>query len=153
MSKTELFSNQLIIELPEGFEYMNEEENKSFFPNHIFDYSFILRDKNSVMGIELNDTPLACGDVEERINQYYTLYSRMTPGFVMGEMKIKPSNDVSFGIFSFKSNAPKRDLFNIVMVANFFEKELFVIATGDLNDAEILIPEFIKMIDQMEICK
>lgn len=153
MNKTELYSNKLIMELPEGFDCMNEEEIIKYFSNHKFDYSFISREKNSVIGVFVNDTPLGSDKVDERINQYYATYSRMTPGFVMGEMKIKPSDDVSIAMFSFKSNAPERDLFNIIAVANFLEKELFILASGDMKDVEALMPEFVKMIDKMKICK
>lgn len=153
MSKIDIYNGKLKIDLPDGFEQMNDEENKKFFSEHKLNYSYILREKNTVVGIVVNDVPLNNETVEKRINQYYALYSRMAPGFVMGEMKMKQSEENTFGILSFKSNAPERDLFNIVLVANFNGKELFIIATGNMQDAESLIPKYVKMIDQMVICK
>lgn len=153
MSKKELYEGKLILDLPESFEYMTENELERFFPNTEIDYAYIARNIESVIGIAINDVELNKNDVEQRITDYYNIYSRMTPGFVMGEIKKKDNENNSCAIFSFKSNAPTRDLFNIVSVTNFFGKELFIIISGNMDDSTKLIPECVKMIDSMNICE
>lgn len=130
---------------------MESEDNKLYFNYVPVDYSYIYRDKGLVIGIVKNDNILEQEGVEERVNEYCRLYSRMTPGFVMGEMKIKHDTAHNFGVFTFKSNAPDRDLFNIFSITNYDNKELCLFFSGTYIDAPQYIPLFVELIDKMII--
>ncbi len=145
-----LFDDRLIINIPESFEIMTVDEVKIVFRNTGFNYAFIDRNKNAVMGIVLKDGKLDKEGVEKKISDYYIMYSRLAPGFILGEMKVKYGDRVNIGALTFKSNAPTRDLFNIVSVSNFFDQELFLMFSCNIKDSVYYLPQITKFINEIE---
>ena len=146
-----LFNNELVIYVPEIFESMTGGEMKNIFRDARFNHAFIDRSKNAVIGIALKDEQLYQNEVEQKIKNYYILYSRLAPGFVFGELKLRSEKNINTGILTFKSNAPARDLFNLVSVSNFHDKELFIMFSCNIQDSIYYFPRITNIINEMKI--
>ena len=87
--------------------------------------------------------------VGKRIAEYQSSYARMAPGFVMGELLEKKGKRHNAAILTFKSNAPTRDLYNIVSIMNVEGRELFLTFSCDLQDAPSLMRMTLRIIEDI----
>lgn len=135
------------IKLPEAFRTMTEDEVKMYYNNITFDSAFIEPEKKAVLGIVKNENELEQEQVGKRIAEYQSSYARMAPGFVMGELLEKKGEKHNAAILTFKSNAPMRDLYNIISIMNIEGRELFFTFSCDLQDAPALMRVMLRIIE------
>ena len=143
-----LYEN-ISVNLPDGFRMMTEKEVQMYYNNIRFDNAFIEPEKKAVLGIVKNQNELEQEQVGKRIAEYQSSYARMAPGFVMGELLEKKGERHNAAILTFKSNAPTRDLYNIVAIMNFEGKELFITFSCNLQDASGLMFVALKVIENV----
>ena len=135
------------IKLPEEFRTMTEDEVQMYYNNIAFDSAFIEPEKKAVLGIVKNENELEQEQVGKRIAEYQSSYARMAPGFVMGELLEKKGEKHNAAILTFKSNAPMRDLYNIISIMNIEGRELFFTFSCDLQDAPVLMRVMLRIIE------
>lgn len=145
----EVLYENINVKLPDDFRKMTEEEVKMYYNNITFDSAFIEPEKKAVLGIVKNKNELEQEQVGRRIAEYQSSYARMAPGFVMGELLEKKGERHNAVILTFKSNAPARDLYNIVSVMNMEGKELFLTFSCDLQDAPSLMRVMLRTIEDI----
>lgn len=145
----EVLYENINVKLPDDFRKMTEEEVKMYYNDIIFDSAFIEPEKKAVLGIVKNKNELEQEQVGRRIAEYQSSYARMAPGFVMGELLEKKGERHNAAILTFKSNAPARDLYNIVSVMNMEGKELFLTFSCDLQDAPSLMRVMLRTIEDI----
>lgn len=145
----EVLYENINVKLPDDFRKMTEEEVKMYYNDIIFDSAFIEPEKKAVLGIVKNKNELEQEQVGRRIAEYQSSYARMAPGFVMGELLEKKGERHNAAILTFKSNAPVRDLYNIVSVMNMEGKELFLTFSCDLQDAPSLMRVMLRTIEDI----
>lgn len=150
VNKMEQFICQNIsVKLPDGFKAMAEEEVKLYYNNIKFDSVFIENEKKAVLGIVQSKNNLLAEQVGKRIAEYQSSYARMTPGFVMGELLEKKGEKHNAAILTFKSNAPMRDLYNIVAIMDYEDRELFLTFSCDLRDAQTFMFKILKIVEDI----
>lgn len=137
------------VRLPDEFRTMTEEEVRMYYNNITFDCVFIEPEKKAVLGIVKNNNELEKEQVGKRIAEYQSNYARMAPGFVMGELLEKKGKAHNAAILTFKSNAPTRDLYNIVSIMNMEGRELFLTFSCDLQDAPSLMRMTLRVIEDI----
>ncbi|WP_075720530.1 hypothetical protein [Roseburia sp. 499] len=137
------------VRLPDEFRTMTEEEVRTYYNNITFDCVFIEPEKKAVLGIVKNNNELEKEQVGKRIAEYQSSYARMAPGFVMGELLEKKGKAHNAAILTFKSNAPARDLYNIVSIMNMEGRELFLTFSCDLQDAPFLMRMTLRVIEDI----
>lgn len=142
--------DKLELDLPEGFLPMDESEQGHYFGGGTFPAAYLDREAQAVLGVKLGPRELAEGEISERISEYQQSYQRMAPGFVMGEMRLKEEG-LQAGVLSFKSNAPTRDLLNMVSVASADGEELFVILACGMDDGVAFMRKFVHMVESMRL--
>lgn len=145
----EILYENINVKLPDEFRRMTEEEGKMYYNNITFDSAFIEPEKKAVLGIVKSKNELKQEQVGRRIAEYQSSYARMTPGFVMGELLEKKGERHNAAILTFKSNAPARDLYNIVSIMNMEGTELFLTFSCDLQDAPSLMGVMLKIIEDI----
>lgn len=146
-----LYNHRLILPVSDFFEDMLEDERNIYFNGALCDYAYIMREKNALISVTLNEMDLSQSDVERRISAYHATYSRLAPGFVFGEMKIKSVGATNTAVLSFKSNALERDLYNLVIVSNLSDKELVITFHCDIRDSFFFTPIVAKMLNEMQV--
>lgn len=148
--KLELFEN-LQIEITDEYDEMNKQEVAQYYKNLAINYAYINREKNSVICFVLLENTLEKINVQRKITEYQQYYSRMIPGFRMGELMLRRTDKFNTGVLTFQSNAPTRTLFNLMAVSNLNDKELVMNMCCDMNDAIEMLPKFVKMVNSMKV--
>lgn len=142
------YMNSMELTLPDSFQEMDDKEISTYYGNQTgIEAGFIEKESETVLAVKLNDRELKKGYVEERIQEYFHFYSRMAPGFVSGEVVAKKEMEHDIALMTFKSNAPTRDLFNIVAVSNLNDKEVFITGSCNMTQAINKIDVFMKIIN------
>lgn len=142
--------DKLEMDLPKGFSLMDESEQGHYFGGGTFPLAYCDREAQAVLGVKLGPRELAEGEVPGRISEYQQSYQRMAPGFAMGEMRLK-EDGLKTGVLSFKSNAPTRDLLNMVAVASVDGEELFVMLACGMEDGIAFMRKFVYMVEGMRL--
>ncbi len=142
---------KLAINIPDSYEEMSEEELRSTYPGIPVTKAFIQRDSNSVICLAASDQKLLKSDVKKRLNEYYTLYLRMVPGFKIGEMLIRRETLFNFGIMTYASHAMESDRFNILGLMNLDEKEILIQFNCNMKDSLEKMAEYRAIIDSVTI--
>lgn len=135
---------------PEPFSEMQSDEKIKYYYNQKLDYCFIDRAREAVISIVLREIELKNDEVEIRINDYRQYYSRLAPGFIMGEMAIRKEELFNVGVLTFQSNAQARNLLNVFAVMNYQDKELTFMLSGNIKDSIELLPEYITILDSLK---
>lgn len=148
--KLELYEN-LQIEITDEYDEMNKQEVERYYNNLNINYAYINRENNSAICFVLLENPLEKKDVQRKITEYQQYYSRMVPGFRMGELMLRRADKFNTGILTFQSNAPTRTLFNLMAVSNLNDKELVMNMCCEINDAFEMLPKFVKMVNSMKV--
>lgn len=141
--------NKLSLTLPEGFDAISKEETPNFFGTTAMDHVFALKGKNAVIGITRPGNSLTDQEIEERIQGYQRYYSRMAPGFVLGEMCKKTISGQCVAFMTFKSNAPTRDLYNILAITLLDDQEVLISCSCDIQDAVTYMYPFLHVLESI----
>lgn len=150
MTERIILFDKLELNLPEGFSPIDESEQGHYFGVSAFPVAYLDCEAQAVLGVKLGPRELVEGEVSERISEYQQSYQRMAPGFVMGEMRLKEEG-LQTGVLSFKSNAPTRDLLNMVAVASVDGEELFVMLVCGMDDGVAFMRKFVRMVKSMQL--
>lgn len=150
--RLDIIDKTVIIEIPDSFKEIGEKEISQIYSGGlIINKAFCDQDAKAHIGIAVNGYFLNNDNLEERLSFYQNLYSRMTPGFFMGQMGINRDTDPYKAIMSFKSNTIERDLLNVLAITPYMEKELIVLCNCSMNDSPQLFRKFIKMIESISV--
>lgn len=141
--------NKLNITLPAEFEAITSDRVPQYYGAAAMEHVFVREDAEAVIGITRPGNELADPDVEDRIQAYQRYYSRMAPGFVLGEMCKNTVSGHSVAFMSFKSNAPERDLYNILAITALDGQELLISCSCDLKDAKQFMYPFLHVLESM----
>lgn len=147
--KIELY-NKLSMELPEGFTAIDREEQKKYFGQTQADYAYILEEKQVFATIVRTGTDLTDDKVETQIAAYQQYYSRMVPGYKQGEMRISRKAGRNVAFMTYKSNAPTRDLYNMLAVTTLDGKELVILLACDMQDSINYMYKFLRILDSLQ---
>ena len=124
---------ELSLNIPENYRLMTEDEVSRYYLGQTTGTAWIDEDANAVVRIDQSGREIPSEGLEALLQGYVAQYQRMAPGFVLGEVLINDTDNV--GVITFKSNAPTRDLFNILSVIDVAGQEYDVLATCDFDDA------------------
>lgn len=138
------------ITIPDGFVAAEENECKARFRGAAMDYAFIEKEKGAVIGVVRTQNTLTDEQVEKQILAYQQYYSRMAPGFSMGEMRKSNRKNHNIALMTYKSNAPTKDLYNILAITTLGGKELLFLFACDLKDAQKLMHPFVRVLETLE---
>lgn len=136
--------------IPDGFVGAEENERKAYFGGTPMDYAFVEKEKGAVIGVVRTQNTLADEQVEKQIAAYQQYYSRMAPGFAMGEMRKSSRNNHNIALMTYKSNAPTKDLYNILAITTLDGKELLFLFSCDLTVAQQFIRPFVGVLESLE---
>lgn len=137
------------LDLPSDYCQMTAEEMNKYYSKSFLN-AFIERKTNSIFCVADDCVPLSDNEIVDRILGYQYAYQRMAPGFQMGEMLQQNINGKLVAILTFKSNAISRDLYNIIALTSVNNKELELLFTCDLKQADRKINEFISIIESLK---
>lgn len=140
------------IEMPEIYVTMTDYEKEKYFRGDV-EFAYVDKETKSIIGLSNENMDLDNDQVVNKIMDYQFMYSRLTPGFQMGEILHKIIDNRNVAILSFKSNAISRDLYNIVSITSFEGKEYIFNFSCNLKIAEEKINEFIKIIESISFSK
>lgn len=138
------------ITIPDGFVAAEENERKARFRGVAMDYAFVEKEKGAVIGVVRTQYDLTDEQVEKKIAAYQQYYSRMTPGFEMGELRKSNRDNHSIALMTYKSNAPTKDLYNILAITTLEGKELLFLFACDLKVAQQLMHPFVRVLESLE---
>lgn len=137
--------------LPEGFSIAEEVDVKTYFGSTLVDYAFLNEAKSAAIGIVHTENDLEEAILESQINAYQQYYSRMVPGFQMGEMRKSNKKDNNIVFMTYKSNAPNRDFYNILALTAFEGKEIVFLFSCDMLEAVNFMYKFFAVLDSIAI--
>lgn len=149
----DLLFDRISVDIPDDYECAKAEECKHFFGMMQMDYAFLSKNNDGAFGVIRTASPLENEAVKSRVIEYQQYYSRMVPGFKMGEMRINDQIGRNVAFFSYKSNAPTTDLFNMLAITTFEEKELIFLFSCDLSVAFRYMHKFLRVLDSMSFAK
>ena len=149
----DLLFDRISVDIPDEFEFANAEECKHFFGMMQLDYAFLSKNNDGAFGVIRTASSLENEAVKSRVIEYQQYYSRMVPGFKMGEMRINDQIGRNVAFFSYKSNAPTTDLFNLLAITTFEEKELIFLFSCDFSVAFRYMYKFLRVLDSMSFAK
>lgn len=140
----------LSIDMPEALRPADEEEKRRFFGASMPEQVYISPEDQAVLAVVQGTEALEDSQVRERIAGYQQYYSRMAPGFVFGEMRINNQTGHNMAIFTYKSNAPTRDLCNVFALTAYQGRELILSFSCDMNDGIRWLSLFVGMLDSLQ---
>lgn len=146
--ETVLFK-KISVEIPDEFECVEGGVCKHFFGSTQVDYAFLPETADSAIGVIYTDMALKNDIVKDRIIEYQQYYSRMVPGFKMGEMRINDQTGRNVAFFSYKSNAPKIDLYNMLAITTLEDRELIFLFSCDIKQSIKYMYKFLRVLDSM----
>ena len=135
--------------IPDGFTAADKDEKKAHFGATPVDYAFLHPDKGAAVGIIRTGTELTDAMVESQLAAYQQHYSRMVPGFLMGEMRKSRKTGRNVAFMTYKSNAPARDLYNILAITTLNEKEIIFLCSCDMKDAVGFMYKFLNLLESL----
>lgn len=135
--------------IPDGFEIAGVDERKAYFGATLLDYAYLHQDKGAAIGVVRTGTQLTDKMVESQIAAYQQHYSRMVPGFSMGEMRKSNELGREIAFMTYKSNAPTKDLFNILAITTLEEQEIVFLFSCDMQDAVRFMYQFLSILDSL----
>lgn len=139
----------LSMEIPEQFRPVSAEERQQVFGAVAPDHGFAAED-GALIGIVQTATPLAEDQVEQQIASYRQYYSRMVPGYAKGELRKSVCGGRTVAIMSYKSNAPTRDLYNLLALTTLEGRELLAVFSCDMQQALRYMRVFLRTVESME---
>lgn len=141
------------ITIPKGFSIVNNNNDiKAYFGSTPVDYAFLNRDEGeAAIAIIRTGTELADSMVESQLVAYQQHYSRMVPGFQMGEMRKNNKAGHNVALMTYKSNAPAKDLFNLLAITTLNEKEIVFLFSCDMCNAFDFMYKFLAVLDSIVI--
>lgn len=133
---------------------MDAEKIRTYYGSESgVDIGFVEEETKSILGLLANNKELKKGGAKERLQEYYQLYSRMAPGFVLGESIEKQGAGHDIALMTFKSNALTRDLFNFIAITNLDDKELFITGSCDWANAVSKIQVFMQIVNDIKFAE
>lgn len=147
----ELFEG-MTIAVPAGFADADAQTKNSYFGATPMDHVFAAEDGSAVMGIVRQETELANDAVEGKIAVYQQYYSRMVPGFVMGQMRKGEVGGQNVGLMTYQSNAPTRNMFNLLAITSLQGREVLILCACDMKDAIKYLRTFLAAVESMRFC-
>lgn len=111
--------------------------------------AFLHPDKGAAVWIIRTGTELTDAMVESQLAAYQQHYSRMVPGFQMGEMRKSRKTGRNVAFMTYKSNAPARDLYNILAITTLNEKEIIFLCSCDMKDAVGFMYKFLNLLESL----
>lgn len=137
--------------IPDGFIVANGCDMKAHFGSTPIDYAFLHSDKGAAVGVINTGTELTDAMVEAQLVAYQQHYSRMVPGFQMGEMRKSGKAGRNVAFMTYKSNAPTKDLYNILAITTLNEKEIVFLFSCDMRDAVDFMYKFLAVLDSIVV--
>ena len=136
--------------IPDGFAVAEENVRKTHFSGTPVDYAFIEKEKDAVIGVVRTPNALPDEQVENQLLGYRQYYSRMVPGFAMGELRKSKRDNHNIALMTYKSNAPTKDMYNILAITTLGGKELLFLFACDLKVAQQLMHPFVHVLDSLK---
>lgn len=140
---------KISISIPEEFKFADAQTRKSFFGATELNYAYMTDDNNAAFGVVRTGAALAAADVERRIAEYQQYYSRMVPGFTMGELRKNVRGGYNIAFMTYKSNAPTVDLYNILAIISEGEQEVLFLFACDMANAVKYMYQFVGVLDSI----
>ncbi|SCH39001.1 Uncharacterised protein [uncultured Collinsella sp.] len=137
--------------VPADFRPMNSDEISGHYGSFKLNEAFIQDADRAYLAIQFGEQALGQDGVTQRIDECERVYRRMSPGFVMGEKRLYTGGDAETAALSFKSNALDRDLLNMLAISSMAGKELFLLLTCNIEDAQRYIPIFTAMVESLRL--
>lgn len=144
-----LLFEKISVDIPDGFECVEGEACKHFFGLMPLHYAFLSQQEDGAIGVVYSETQLENEQVKDRIIEYQQYYSRMVPGFQMGEMRINDQIGRNVAFFSYKSNAPTMDLYNMLAITTWDGRELIFIFSCGIDKAMGYMNKFLRVLTSM----
>ena len=153
MKTIQLYDDCLTLMIPDSFVEMNAEEKiKRFSASALPTFCCIDREANSVISVLRTSQTVTDDALLQRISAYQQGYSRMAPGFVMGEMVSRVVHGKLVYAMTFQSNAPTENLLNVVTLTSMDDEELLLYCATPLNEkTNIQFHIFTKVIESLVI--
>lgn len=148
--KTKIFE-MMNVTLPEGFVVANDSDMKNHFGSTPLDYGFLNHDKGAAIGVVRTQTDLTDSMLEAQIGAYQQHYSRMVPGFQMGEMRISNKEKHNVAFMTYKSNGPTKDFYNLLALTSLGNKEVVFLFSCDMRDAIDFMYKFYGVLDSIVV--
>lgn len=121
------------LNIPESYRPMTAEEMGSYYMGQVAGGAWIDEAAHALVRIDQSPREIPEEGLESLLLGLLAQYRRLAPGFELGEVLINEAGNV--GVMTFKSNAPTRDLFNVLSVLDVDGREYDVLATCDMQDA------------------
>lgn len=145
---------EVTMDLPECYREMTDEERACYYPVTKALHAYIYPEKKAVICSVETGKKLDKEGVEQSIYSYQRVYSRIAPGFEMGQIFLKNEEKFNVGVITFKSNALERDLFNLFAVLNVKDKEAQILMSCNVNDAVQFLDRYVDAINSIEfVCE
>jgi len=141
--------NAVSVIIPDEFSAADSDQSKGYFGGTKFDYTFLNQEKSAAAGIVQTGAALTNETVEAKLGAYQQYYSRMVPGFAMGEMRKSSKQGREFGLMTYKSNAPTTDLFNMLAVTSLEDREVVFLFSCDMRDARKYMYQFLGILESV----
>lgn len=125
MSKNiELYNRKLNFVLPETYSEATAEDMKKLpILSSKMDHVFISDHGKSFVTVNCNGEELKPEEIENRIQYYYNIYRRISPGFEATDIMRKDKNGFSACAFYFKSTTLTDDWYNLIVITQIDNKE------------------------------
>jgi hypothetical protein len=123
MGEVLTFKENIVIDLPDGFYKMTEEDLKE--KNFLIKPEYIFTNKeNAYIILEIKEKEK--GEFLDNLKKTYAVMERITPGFKGLGMAKKMINDIEVGAIQYKSNTVTDELYNIMMICQVKDTQLMV---------------------------
>lgn len=149
--KETFFDRKLILDVPEDFVELNDEEINEFYKEERPNIVYGNKDRGAILSISWLEQFILDEDIERKIQEYAVLYKCSIPKF--GNCKIAKreiNENKCVGIFHYTSSIEERDFFNYIVLGCMDDRELLITMHCNLKDCLIYAEKFMKTINSID---
>ena len=142
-----LYDSNIVAEIPENFTLMTREEAQEFFKLEAPEQAYSNENKSAFITLNRNESELTSEGIEKRLNEYYTIHTRVVPNFKNPSLaKRSLENGVEIGAFQYTSTSATKDLYNTCLLIPVDGKEVVMTMHCDLEQAMTQGKEFMDVL-------
>ncbi len=146
-----LYDSNIVAEIPEDFTCMSREEAEEFFKLEMPEQVYSNRNKSAFITLNRNGQELTSEGIEKRLNEYYTIHTRVVPNFKNASLaKRSLENGVEIGALQYTSTSATKDLYNTCLLIPVDGKEVVITMHCELEQAMTQGKEFLDVLASIE---
>ena len=148
-----LFDDKYSITIPDSYREAGKDEISKYGFTMEPDYVFIDPENRSCIAVKRGEYELQDEDIKKRLQEYYRVYERTTPGFEGGQLAVRDGDGYSVGAVNFKSTTLTSDVYNMAAITAVDNREIVCTMHSDMQYAMDVARIFMDVANSIKIIR